>query len=396
MSFQNFGLLEEIVHGVQSMRYIDPTPIQEQSIPVILSGDDLIASAQTGTGKTAAFTLPILSQLKSHGECRFLILEPTRELAAQVDEAIRDYARFTNLRSALLHGGVGYGNQKKALSLGADIVVATPGRLLDHMSQGTLSLNKIQFLVLDEADRMLDMGFIPDVRKIIGNCPEQRQTLLFSATLPPVIQALASWALTDPKRIDITPKTTAAETVNHALYPVAMDQKFDLLKELLNRTHFESVLIFTRTKAGADRISSWLEAVGHTVAVMHADRNQSQRTQALTAFKKGECEVMVATDLAARGIDISGVTHVINYDVPENAEDYVHRIGRTGRAQNSGDAFTLMTGEDVDAVQSIETYIDRQIERRKVDGFSYRYTVLLDTDQNQVRTRSRRPVRKRR
>ena len=363
------------------MGYIDPTPIQLRAIPIVLGGRDLIGSAQTGTGKTAAFGLPILSNLKSHGACRCLILEPTRELAAQVETAFRDFARFTNLRIGLIHGGVGYGNQHSELKRGMDVMVATPGRLIDHLEQGTIKLSDIKILVLDEVDRMLDMGFIPQVRRIVEKCPKDRQTLFFSATLPPEIESLTKWVLRkDPEVIEIGRAHSPAETITHAFYPVARDQKFDLLLALLESSKFDSALIFCRTKHGADKISGRLKAAHHAVAVLHSNRTQRERVEALEGFKSGKYDVMVATDIASRGIDVAGVSHVINYDVPQHPEDYVHRIGRTGRAEKVGDAFTLITGEELDAVRAIERFIGAKIPRLKLDNFPYLYTALFNED----------------
>jgi ATP-dependent RNA helicase RhlE len=381
MSFQELGLSEAIVHGVQCLGFIDPTPIQLQAFPLILGGRDFIGSAQTGTGKTAAFGLPILSKLDKHQpKPRCLILEPTRELAAQVDSAFRDYARFTDLRVAVIHGGVAYGPQETALQRGLDTIVATPGRLLDHLEKGTVDLSAVEYLVLDEVDRMLDMGFIPDVRRIVEACKRPgRQSLLFTATLPPEIERLASFVLSNPETIEIGGRRSPAETVTHAFYPVSTMQKFELLEALLERTNFHSVLVFARTKFGADKIAARLEEAKHTVAVMHSNRSQSERTDALDGFKSGKYEVLVATDIAARGIDVQGVTHVINFDVPLHAEDYVHRIGRTGRAETTGDAFTLMTAEEVKEVESIERFIGQKVPRLKLEGFDYRYTALFST-----------------
>jgi len=379
MSFQNLGLSEEVVHGVQSMGYMDPTPIQLQAFPIVLSGKDLIGASQTGTGKTAAFALPLLTQLKQHGTGpRILILEPTRELAVQVETAFREYSRFSDIRTTVIYGGVGYNQQLTELKRGTDVLVATPGRLLDHVEQGNIKLNTIQHLVLDEADRMLDMGFMPDVRRIIDLIPRERQTLLFSATMPPEIAKLTEWALRSPEKIEIGGRRSPAETITHALYPVATSQKFDLLLEILERTHYHSVLIFTRTKMNADRISGRLESAGHTVAVMHSDRSQGERTEALEGFRSGKYEVMVATDIASRGIDISTISHVINYDVPQHPDDYVHRIGRTGRAQAEGDAFTLMTAEEAPDVSAIERFIGQEIPRKKLENFKYVYSLALD------------------
>jgi len=381
MSFQDLGLSNAVVHGVQRMGYVDPSPIQLQAIPVILSGKDLIASAQTGTGKTAAFGLPILSKLDSPQEFpRCLILEPTRELAMQVETAFRDFSRFMHLEIALLFGGVGYGKQKETLLKGCDVVAATPGRLLDHIEQKTINLSKLEILVLDEVDRMLDMGFLPDVRRIVEKCPKERQTLLFSATVPEEIGRLASWCLRDPEKIEIGARRSPAETVSHALYPVAATQKFDLLLALLERTDFESVLIFSRTKEGADRIARKLKTEKHSVAVLHSNRTQQERIDALEGFKAGRYSVMVATDIAARGIDIAGVSHVINYDVPQHPEDYVHRIGRTGRAQSIGDAFTIMTAEELPHVKDIERFIDQKIQRQKLENFDYVFSAIFNED----------------
>lgn len=381
MSFQDLGLSDAVVHGVQRMGYLDPSPIQLRAIPVILAGRDLIASAQTGTGKTAAFGLPILSRLDSpQQQPRCLILEPTRELAMQVETAFRDFSRFMHLETALIYGGVGYGKQKEMLAAGCDVIAATPGRLLDLMEQGGVDLTALEVLVLDEVDRMLDMGFLPDVRRIVEKCPTKRQTLLFSATVPEEIGRLASWCLKDPEKIEIGARQSPADTVNHALYPVAADQKFDLLIALLARTNFDSVLIFSRTKDGADRIARQLKKENHSVAVLHSNRTQGERVEALEGFKAGRYEVMVATDIAARGIDIAGVSHVINYDVPQHPEDYVHRIGRTGRAQNVGDAFTIMTAEELPHVKDIERFIAQKVPRMKLENFPYVYSAIFNED----------------
>ncbi len=377
-AFTALGLSDALAYGVQEMGYITPTPIQAQAIPIVLSGRDLIGSAQTGTGKTAAFALPIIQRLGTHGKLRCLILEPTRELALQVEEAFQKFAKFTDLRVTIVYGGVGYGKQTDDLKRGMDILAATPGRLLDHLEQGNCSLRDIDILVLDEVDRMLDMGFLPDVKRIVAKCPATRQTLFFTATLPPEIEQLAAWALREPAKVEIGRQRSPAETVSHAFYPVVASQKFDLLQLLLERTEFKSVIIFSRTRMGADRIAQRLTSKGHTVGVMHSDRSQRERIEALEGFKTGRFEVLVATDIAARGLDIAGVSHVINYDVPENAEDYVHRIGRTGRAQATGDAFTLVTEDDVRDARSIERYIGVAVERKKIEGFPYIYSALFD------------------
>jgi len=376
--FSKLGLCDALAYAVQEMGYATPTPIQAQAIPVVLKGGDVIGSAQTGTGKTAAFALPIIQRLGGHGKLRCLILEPTRELALQVEEAFQKYAKFTDLRVTIVYGGVGYGKQLEDLRRGVDILAATPGRLLDHLEQGNCSLKDVDILVLDEVDRMLDMGFLPDVRRIVQQTPKTRQTLFFTATLPPEIAQLAGWALRDPVKVEIGRQRSPAETVSHGFYPVVASQKFELLQLLLERTEFKSVLIFTRTRMGADRIARKLHQTGHTVGVMHSDRSQRERIEALEGFKSGKFEVLVATDIAARGLDIAGVSHVINYDVPENAEDYVHRIGRTGRAHNTGDAFTLVTEEDVRDARSIERYMGVDVERKKLEGFPYIYSALFD------------------
>ena len=393
MPFKQLGLSEEALRGVQAAGYVEPTPIQIRAIPVILAGKDLIGAAQTGTGKTAAFALPILTLLKTHGKCRCLVLEPTRELAAQVETAFRDYGRFSNFKTSVVFGGVGYGEQKQQLQRGVDIVVATPGRLLDLLGQGSLHLHDVNLLVLDEVDRMLDMGFMPDVRKIVDRCPKQRQTLLFSATIPPEIERLAAWVLRQPEKIEIGISRAPAETVTHACYPVATSQKFQLLAALLKRTNFDSVLIFSRTKHGADKIASRLKAEQHAVAALHSNRTQRERVEALQGFKSGKYEVMVATDIAARGLDVEGITHVINYDVPQHPEDYVHRIGRTGRAQKVGDAFTLVTIEELEYLRAIERFIGQKIPQLKLDNFNYVLTPLFNEQAISGDRRSVRSVR---
>ncbi|MEI6035881.1 MAG: DEAD/DEAH box helicase [Verrucomicrobiae bacterium] len=362
-------MTKPLFHGVQAMGYGDPTPIQLRAIPPALDGRDVIASAQTGTGKTAAFALPTLQKLHAHGKCRCLVLEPTRELAMQVETAMRDFARFTDLRVGSIFGGVGYGAQRTALREGLDIVVATPGRLEDHLQQGTLRLNDIEILILDEVDRMLDVGFLPPMRRIISKCPKDRQTLFFSATLPPEIADLAAWALRDPVRIEIGASHSVVSTVKHGVYIVDPTRKFDFLLAVLTATDYQSVIIFSRTKHGADKIAKKLRANNHSVAVLHANRSQNQRIEALHGFKSGKYEVMVATDIAARGIDVAGVSHVVNYDVPQHPEDYVHRIGRTGRALQQGDAFTLVTPEETKKLAAIERFIGQKIERLKLEGF---------------------------
>jgi ATP-dependent RNA helicase RhlE len=373
------------VHGVQSLGFVEPTPVQERCIPLILEGKDVIGSAQTGTGKTAAFALPVLTRLGKKGAARCLVLEPTRELAIQVETAFQYYARFNDIEIGVLYGGVGYDRQKKLLGLGIDVIVATPGRLLDLYQQGLLKLDSIEILILDEVDRMVDMGFLPDVRRIVQLCPTQRQTLLFSATIPPEIENLCSWVLREPILVEIGERSSVAETVTHAFYPIASAQKFDLLVALLEETHYESVIVFTRTKQAADQIANRLKQLDHSVAVLHSDRSQKERIAALEGFKSGRFEVLVATDIAARGLDIAGVTHVINYDIPLHPEDYVHRIGRTGRAEQVGDAFTLVIAEELKAMVDIERFIGQKIRRLKLKNFPYLYTALFEEGKGPVR-----------
>ena len=380
MKFAALGLSEKVLQGVRAVGYTEPTLIQLRAIPLVLSGKDVIGSAQTGTGKTAAFALPILSKLGHHQPAgpRALILEPTRELASQVETAIRDYARFTDLKVTVVYGGVGYGKQNDELKAGTDIVAATPGRLLDHLEQGTLRLDNVEFLVLDEADRMLDMGFLPDVRRLVEKCPRKRHTALFSATIPPQIETLIQWAMHEPETIEIGARRSPADTIKHVIYPVSDMQKTDLVLELLKRVNYNSVLVFCRTKHGADRVAGLLKRNNHAVAVLHSNRTQKEREQALEGFREGKYEVLVATDIAARGLDIADVSHVINYDVPQHPEDYIHRIGRTGRAENTGDAFTIMVAEDAPHVFAIERFISQKIPRVKLENFNYTYTALFE------------------
>lgn len=503
--FADLGLPDPVLRALTECGYEFPTTIQAQAIPQLLAGHDVIGGSQTGTGKTAAFLLPILAKLHfkkvaelaqrdpeavaseepasdspsgaipmaadadeghslsepveggspssdnsggdnqrrrrprrkrgpgsdqasqqdqrahsqdnapdspryshprqrpnprhrhggdrprpQHSQYRpqsqrdlpcpsVLILEPTRELATQVFDSFTRYAKYLNIKAALLYGGVGYGLQRQQLNEGADIIIATPGRLMDMIEQRALSLKGVDTLVLDEADRMLDMGFMPAVRKIVSFCPKDRQSLLFSATLPPEIVSLAQVFLRNPIEISVGGGASPAETISHALYPVDERQKFDLLRALLEHLEYKSVLIFTRMKIGADIVSRWLENHGHgPVAVLHADRSQKERELALNDFKSGKCSILVATDIVARGIDISGITHVINYDVPQNPEDYVHRIGRTGRAKREGEAVTLFTATEVEFVAAIERFIKQRIERKKLPDFNYNWTPILE------------------
>ena len=397
MSFAELGLSEEVLKAIEESGYTNPTPIQQQGIPLVLEGRDVIGASQTGTGKTAAFALPTLSKLSPIGKPQCLVLEPTRELAHQVAESFEHYGKHTGFRVALLHGGVGYGQQVEQLERGADVVVATPGRLIDLFYRATMRFGALKVLILDEVDRMLDMGFLPDVRKIVNLCPwDDRQTLFFSAPMPPAIQTFAEWCLKDPVEVEIA-RRAVASTVTHAFYPVSMNQRDELLLALLQETDFHSVMIFTRTRKEADSVAGLLTREGHEkVAVMHSDIRQNDRMKALKGFKEGVFEVLVATDVAARGIDISNVTHVINYRVPENAEDYVHRIGRTGRAEQEGDAFTLLTADELDFAESVERFIEKKIDRRKLPDFDYAYTALLDDKPSKPIRRPRRPSGRRR
>lgn len=400
MSFTDLGLSEAVLSAVTESGYETPTPIQAKAVPLIMEGKDVIGASQTGTGKTAAFALPSLSKIKPLGKPQILVLEPTRELAHQVAEQFEHYGKHTGCKVALIYGGMGYGKQDEQMAV-ADIVVATPGRLVDHFYRGTMRFGNIQILILDEVDRMLDMGFLPIVRKIVNLCPwnteeTSRQTLFFSATMPPAIQGFAQWCLHEPVEVEIA-RRAVPDTVKHAFYPVSMDQRDDLLLALLERTDFHSVMIFTRTRREADALTTLIKSTGHDeVVAMHSDVKQSDRLKALAGFKDGTYNILVATDVAARGIDISTVTHVINYRVPENAEDYVHRIGRTGRAETEGDAFTILTADEIEFAQSVENFIDKKIERRKLEGFDYIYTALLDDSPGKSVRKKRRPAPKRR
>ncbi len=397
MGFDTLGLSPAVLEAVEESGYTTPTPIQAQAIPLILEGRDVIGASQTGTGKTAAFALPTLSKIETMGKPQILVLEPTRELAHQVAEQFEKYGKHTGMKVALLYGGVGLGKQTEELAAGADIVVATPGRLVDHFYRATMRFGEVKVLILDEVDRMLDMGFLPQVRKIVNLCPwDGRQTLFFSATMPPAIQTFAQWCLNNPVEVEIA-RRAVATTVTHAFYPVAMDQRDELLLALLKQTDYHSVMIFTRTRKEADDVTSLIKSSGQKkVAAMHSDINQVDRMKALSGFKSGDYEILVATDVAARGIDISGVSHVINYRVPENAEDYVHRIGRTGRAEAEGDAFTILTADELDFAKSVEVFIEQNIPRRKLEDFNYTYSALLDDSPSKPIRRKKTGGKKRR
>ena len=372
ITFEELGLAPEILEAVRDAGYERPTPIQAEAIPLALKGRDLIGLAQTGTGKTAAFTLPILDRLiGGPRRTRALVLTPTRELAMQVDESVRKYANSAEIDVAAVFGGVPLDPQEKKLRKGVDIVVATPGRLIDHLERQNVVFDDLEILVLDEADRMLDMGFAPQINKIVAQIPTYRQTLLFSATMPPEVEALARKYLRKPIVVQIGRRSAASSLVTHAVYPVPRERKGALLVELLRDVKSETVLVFTRTKHGADKVVRDLERVGIKATAMHADKTQAQRTKALEQFKSGVINVLVATDIAQRGLDISGITHVINYDVPQQPEDYVHRIGRTGRVAATGDAFTFMSPDEIAMVRSIERVIGSPIPRISVPGYDF-------------------------
>jgi ATP-dependent RNA helicase RhlE len=375
MSFTSFDLHPDLLRAVDALGYTVPTPIQKDAIPPAIAGRDVFACAMTGSGKTAAFMLPILQRLLSHraanAATRVLVLAPTRELAAQIDEHRRDLGRFTRIGGAVVVGGMSMGPQETALRRGADVLVATPGRLLDHLQRGTARLGLIETLVLDEADRMLDMGFLPDIRRILKYVPVARQTLLFSATMPPAIVALARELLCQPVTLDVERPSAPAVGVSHAAYPVASELKLPLLIELLRQPGVRNALVFTRTKHRANRLADGLSRRGVAADRIHGNRSQAQRTQALAAFKDGRCRVLVATDIAARGIDVTGLSHVVNFDVPPAVDDYIHRVGRTARAEAVGDAFTLVSPAEEADLRSIERAVGARIPRVTLPDFDY-------------------------
>ncbi|MEK7703011.1 MAG: DEAD/DEAH box helicase [Nitrospirota bacterium] len=371
-SFESFELDAHLLAGVTKAGYTAPTPIQAAAIPVALSGADLIGIAQTGTGKTAAFVLPILQQvLKGYtGQIRALIITPTRELAEQIHDTIKTLSAGTKIKSATVYGGVSPVPQIRALRAGAEIIVACPGRLLDHVRQKHAKLGGVEILVLDEADRMLDMGFLPSIQAILKEVPAKRQTLLFSATFAKEIETLATQTMRNPERIEVG-LSRPAYTVSHAIFPVPMHLKASLLMTLLERTTTESVLIFTRTKHRAERLFPQIAAAGHTVTTLHSNKSQSQRQTALKGFRDGKFQVLVATDIAARGIDVSTISHVINYDIPTTVDAYIHRVGRTGRAEKTGEAFTLVSPEDNQTVKMIERMMGKPLSRQILSSFDY-------------------------
>ena len=371
-SFETLGLSEKVLQAVSDAGYRIPTPIQREAIPLILRGRDVIGLAQTGTGKTAAFTLPLVDLLiDGPRRTRAVVLTPTRELCMQVEQSIQKYARHSQLSVAAVFGGVPLEPQEKALREGVDVVVATPGRLIDHLERQNVVFDDLETLVLDEADRMLDMGFAPQINRLVGEMPRYRQTLLFSATMPPEVEVLARKYLRKPIVVQIGRRSEAANTVTHAVYPVPRERKSALLAHLLRDGELDSVLVFVRTKIGADRVVRHLTDEGIEATAMHADKTQVHRTKAIADFRSGKIRVLVATDIAQRGLDISGITHVISYDVPQQSEDYVHRIGRTGRASREGDAFTFMAPDEIAMVRTIESVLGKPIPRVSVPGYDF-------------------------
>ena len=391
MTFQEFQFHPAIAAGVTAAGYVTPTPIQAQAIPAVMAGRDVMGLAQTGTGKTAAFALPILHRLHpgGRGKVRALIVAPTRELAEQINESFSALGHQVGLTNTTIYGGVGINPQVTTLRRGVDIVVACPGRLLDHIGQGTLNLAHLEVLVLDEADQMFDMGFLPDIRRILKALPPKRQTLLFSATMPEAIRGLANETLTSPVTVQVD-RVAPAVTVSHALYPVEPHLKTALLLGLLQHTDTESVLVFTRTKHRARRLGEQLEKAGYRAASLQGNLSQNRRQAALDGFRDGSYQILVATDIAARGIDVSQISHVINYDIPDTPEAYIHRIGRTGRAARSGDAFTLVSGEDTVMVRAIEKLLGKPLERSRLDGFDY--TVPAPRKDSEFARPPRQPV----
>ena len=380
MSFETFNFHPSIMAGVHALGYSAPTPIQLQAIPPITQGRDVIGLAQTGTGKTAAFVLPILQRLRSgrRGSVQALIVSPTRELAEQTCEVISKLGSKTGLQSLAIYGGVSMERQNRGLRSGAEIVVACPGRLIDHLWRGTISLSELEVLVIDEADRMFDMGFLPDIRNILKCILHKRQTLLFSATMPANVRHMAHEILNNPVTAQIG-RTLPAKTVSHALYPVNQNRKTALLKALLHKTKTESVLVFTRTKHRTERVAQQLVKAGYRVASLQGNLSQYQRQAALDGFRDGSYKILVATDIAARGIDVLHISHVINYDMPDSTDDYIHRIGRTGRVNKSGDALTFVTSADKDKIRALEHILGTSLERLTLQDFDYNSTAPEDT-----------------
>jgi len=375
MSFMKIGLCDELVQGILATGYTAPTEIQAEAIPIVIAGKDMIGCAQTGTGKTAAFVLPILNRIsassKKKKKIRSLIVTPTRELAMQIDASVKGYGRFTRVKSLAVYGGSPIDKQIKFIKTGVDVIAATPGRLIDLINRGVVDLSAVEVLVLDEADRMLDMGFINDIKKIIAKTPKERQTLMFSATMPKEVITLTKTIQRSPKMIQIGITNNPIDTITQHMYPVAREQKMELLLYMMNRQQMFSVLIFSRTKRGADKICRKLKQNDIKAEAIHSDRSMRQRLRALEGFKRGKYQVMVATDIAARGINVEGISHVFNYDVPGYAEDYLHRIGRTGRAEATGDAITFVGHDEIGDIRKIERFIDRTFEDEYYEGFEY-------------------------
>jgi ATP-dependent RNA helicase RhlE len=399
LTFDTLGLRPESLRAIADQGYIDPTPVQAQAIPAILTGRDLLAGAQTGTGKTAAFVLPMLQTLHATRQTgrlkvRGLIVVPTRELALQVEESIRIYGAHRPVRSSAIYGGVRMDRQVRALRNGIEVVVATPGRLLDHVRQGTINLHHVEILVLDEADRMLDMGFIHDIKRILEQLPAERQSLLFSATFTPTIRRLAADLLREPMSIDVAPRNATAAPIRQVVHPVDRTQKRHLLSHMLRSERINQALVFTRTKRGANRLAEQLGKDGINAAAIHGNKSQSQRVRALTSFKKGQSQVLVATDIAARGLDIESLPHVVNYELPSVPEDYVHRIGRTGRAGLEGTAISLVAAEEQDLMHAIERLLKKPVEREVIEGFepseSYRVMASAPARTKPKRSRDRK------
>jgi ATP-dependent RNA helicase RhlE len=400
LTFDTLGLRPESLRAIADQGYTDPTPIQAQAIPAILGGRDLLAGAQTGTGKTAAFVLPMIETLHATRQpgpikVRALVVVPTRELALQVERSVRTYGAHRPVRSTTVFGGMRMDRQVRALRAGVEVVVATPGRLLDHVRQRTIDLGRVEILVLDEADRMLDMGFIHDIKRILQQLPAKRQSLLFSATFNPRIRRLAEDLLREPLSIDAAPRNAAAAPVRQVIHPVDRSRKRHLLTHMLRGGAIEQALVFTRTKRGANRLAEQLGKDGIRAAAIHGNKSQSQRVRALTAFKGGHSQVLVATDIAARGLDIEALPHVVNFELPNVPEDYVHRIGRTGRAGETGTAISLVAVEEQDLMQAIERLLRQPIEREVVDGFepSFKVRVATAADVQAKRPRDRRSRR---
>ncbi|MCB0310591.1 MAG: DEAD/DEAH box helicase [Bdellovibrionales bacterium] len=386
MTFDSFNLNARVLSGVKSQGFETPTPIQAQAIPSVMDGKDLLGLAQTGTGKTAAYLLPILHKLAHgpRGRPRCLILAPTRELASQIEQDAVRLGKHTGLRCTAIFGGASFGMQLSALRQGVDIVVACPGRLLDHINRNTIRLSAINTLVLDEADHMFDMGFLPDVRRILSNLPASRQTLLFSATMPGDIQGLAEEVLSNPVKVKVG-RVAPATTVSQSVYPVTQSQKTGVLLGLLKEFDAESVLIFTRTKHRAKGLAEKLGNAGHKVVSLQGNLSQNRRKSAMDGFRSGRYRILVATDIAARGIDISSITHVVNFDIPETTDAYTHRIGRTGRAARLGDAITLVTPEDRSKLKAIERIVGKELPRKKLDGFNYQQVAPLENRESRRR-----------